>query len=167
MKRPNTYLAFVILFSIFFSACTPHPQTPDTISGSIATSEVNPSPSPTMYLGQQTDPVAQKEKLCGSIDKSDIIIELSFAEGITLDSSYETGFYYTPIYSNMKLARRDCDYRVGFSFEEMKGKGAVELGVRGYTDNVRRQVEANPISITFDSEGKPNSSLPLKIKILN
>ncbi len=118
-------------------------------------------------LGQPTNLANQKEKLCGWVDKSDIIIELSFADGLALDTSYETGFYFSPIMSTMRLARKDCDYRVGFSYEEMKNKGAIQVGVRGYSDNVRRQLEDEPINVVFDAEGKPSIDSPIKVRVLN
>lgn len=153
--------------SFLISACTKKATTINDVNNLKATPTAMIKPTTEMYIGQQTDPIAQKEKLCGWIDKSDIIIELSFADGVQKDTSYETGFYYSPIMSNMKLARRDCDYRTGFNFSEMKNKGAVEVGVRGYSDNVRRKLEGEPHSVVFDKDGKPNIALPIKVKVLN
>jgi len=120
-----------------------------------------------MYLGQQTSGAEQREKLCGWVDRSDIIIKVNFAEGVAKDTSYETGFYFSPIYSIMKLARAGCDYRVGFNFSEFKNKGAAEVGVRGYSNNLRRQIEGQPISLVFDAEGKPSIGNQIEVLIKN
>lgn len=120
-----------------------------------------------MYLGQQTNTADQKEKLCGWIDQSDIIIQLTFDQGVAKDTSYETGFYFSPVYSVMRLARSGCDYRVGFNFSEFKNKGAAEVGVRGYSDSVRRQLEGEPLSLVFDADGRPNIPLPITVKVKN
>ena len=58
---------------------------------------------------------AQEDKLCGWIDKSDIIIKVNVPEGITKDTSYEAGFYFSPTYFTARLARQACGYRTGFS----------------------------------------------------
>jgi hypothetical protein len=108
-----------------------------------------------------------ENKLCSWVDKSDIIIELSFADGVTKDTSYEAGFHYNPIGSDMRLARGACDYRTGFSYTEMKNKGAVTMEVRGFNDSNLRQLENEPITVVFDADGKPSIPSPLKIKVLN
>jgi len=108
-----------------------------------------------------------ENKLCGWVDNSDIIIKLNFADGVIKDSSYETGFYYSSIGSDMRLARSACDYRTGFSYSEMKNKGAVQVGVRGYTDSNRRQLENEPINVIFDENGKPSLTSPIEVTVLN
>lgn len=115
----------------------------------------------------QTPVPSPENKLCDWVDKSDIIIELSFAEGVTKDSSYEAGFYYSAIGSTMRLARTACNYRTGFSYSEMKNKGSVQVGVRGYTDSNRRQLENEPINVIFDEDGKPSLPSPIRVKVLN
>ncbi len=159
-------LVVVLVISILgLSGCIKKNASPTTSTVNKPTTTNIPTTE--IYLGQQTDQVEKKEKLCGWIDKSDIIIELSFADGVNKDTSYETGFYYSPIMSNMRLARNGCDYRTGFSFEEMKNKGAVEVGARGYTDNKRRKLDGEPHSVTFDENGKPNVPLPIRVKVMD
>lgn len=165
-------LFFIVFSTIYLTGCgqsdrESQPIETPALKEEIVANESSPTPEVEMYLGQKTDVEEKKRKLCGWVDESDIIIELSFAEGLTKDTSYETGFYFSPIMSTMRLARSGCDYRTGFSFEEMKGKGAVQVGVRGYSDNIRRQLESEPINVMFDAEGKPDVELPIKVKVLN
>jgi hypothetical protein len=169
MRKDIVLLSIILSSSLIFSGCgkskAKHLLPP---ASNLEKETKDPTPtSVKIYLGQNTDTAGQKDKLCGWIDKSDMVIELSFADGVEKDSSYETGFYLSPIYSTMRLARAGCDYRVGFSFEEMKAKGPVEVGVRGYSDSVRRKLENEPIKVIFDAEGKPNVELPIKVKVLN
>ena len=117
--------------------------------------EANTNTAPVAAV-QNTPAESANNKLCDWVDKSDIIIKLNFAEGVEKDSSYEAGFYLSPMYLNARLARKDCDYRTGFSFAELKGKGAAQVGTRGYTDNRRRQLANEPVSIVFDAEGHPD-----------
>lgn len=165
---------FLLPILLFISACSLKSENIQNVSETKTVNEqanVSPTPSPTtnteMYLGQKTDPQEQYKKVCGWVDESDIIIELSFADGVAKDTSYETGFYYSSIESTMRLARSGCNYRTGFKFDEMKNKGAVQVGVRGYNDNNRRQLENEPINVIFDADGNPNVSLPIKVKVLN
>ncbi|MFA6250427.1 MAG: hypothetical protein WC686_02860 [Candidatus Shapirobacteria bacterium] len=116
--------------------------------------EENPQPSP-------------ENKLCSWVDNSDIIIKLTFADGVTKDTSYEVGFYYSSIGSDMRLARSACDYRTGFAYSEMKNKGTVQVGVRGYSDSNRRQLENEPINVVFDENGNPSLQSPIVVKVLN
>ena len=122
-----------------------------------------------MYLGQNTrtgEGAAQKEdKLCGWIDKSDIIVKVIVPEGVKADTSYEAGFYFSPIYSTMRIARSGCDYRVGFMFSELENKGAAQVGVRGYSDNRRRQLVEDPLSLVFDAEGKPSIGTNIEVTV--
>lgn len=126
-----------------------------------------PTANTTVYLGQQTNPDDEKNKLCGWVDESDIIIKLNFAEGVNKDTSYETGFAFSTINRTARLARSGCDYRTGFKFSELKGKGVVQIAVWGYTDNKRRMLLNEPINVTFDAEGKPNVSLPIEVTVLD
>ncbi|NMC51163.1 hypothetical protein GYA54_00340 [Candidatus Kuenenbacteria bacterium] len=164
MTKNFKFLTVLLLAVVFLTGgCTQ--KEPAAPADSVGLN--NNQPAEEMYLGQKTDPAAQKEKLCGAIDKADIVIELKFAEGVEKDTSYETGFYFSAIYSWMKLARDVCDYRVGFSFEEFKNKGAAEVGVRGYNDNKRRMLEGEPISVIFDENGQPNIKLPIQVMVKN
>lgn len=106
------------------------------------------------------------KKLCDWVDKSEIIIKVNFANGVTKDTSYEAGFYFGNNL-NARLARKECNYRTGFSFSEMKGKGAAQMGVRGYTDNVRRALTGDPISVTFDANGKPSIGTYIEVTVEN
>ncbi|MBP9781122.1 hypothetical protein KBC89_00515 [Candidatus Woesebacteria bacterium] len=139
-------------------------QEPTQVS---ATSTPEPTVSTEMYLGQQTNPDEAYEKLCAWVDKSDIIIELSFADGVVKDTSYEAGFSFSSIERTARLAREGCNYQTGFKFSELANKGEVQVAVWGYTDNRKRQLLNEPINLTFDSEGKPSIPLPIRITVLD
>jgi hypothetical protein len=124
------------------------------------------APIDNMNIGQTAEQNSFQE-YCDKVNASDIIIKVNFAEGVVKDTSYETGFYYSPIISHMKLARNGCDYKVGFSYEEMKGKGVVEVGVRGYNDNNRRTIAGQPISVVFDKNGVPDIDPYIEVTITN
>lgn len=105
-------------------------------------------------------------KICEWVDNSDIIIKVNIPEGIEKENSYEAGFYFNPIVSTMRLARKECDYRTGFSFAELKGKKAADVGVRNYSDSTRRVLVGEPIDVTFDSNGVPNIGPNIEVTIL-
>ena len=162
----------VIATSIIMVGCTIQPnalktskiQEPTQVP---TTSTPEPTASTEMYLGQQTNPSEAYEKLCAWVDKSDIIIELSFADGVVKDTSYEAGFSFSSIERTARLAREGCNYQTGFKFSELANKGEVQVAVWGYTDNRKRQLLNEPINLTFDSEGKPSIPLPIRITVLD
>lgn len=165
-------MCLVVTFSLIMVGCTIQPnklktseiQEPTQVS---ATTSPEPTASTEMYLGQQTNPTEAYEKLCAWVDKSDIIIELSFADGVVKDTSYEAGFAFSSIERTARLAREGCNYRTGFKFSELANKGEVQVAVWGYNDNRKRQLLNEPINLTFDSEGKPDISLPIRITVLD
>ncbi len=167
-KLTTGLLLLTLLFmALVLSGCGKKVETSRQEQNSNITVEQNLNQNNEMYLGQQTNPEEQKKKLCGWIDESDIIIKLNFADGVVKDTSYETGFYFSPIYSHMKLARGGCDYRVGFKFSEFAGKGPAEVGVRGYNDNARRQLEGEPLKVIFNTEGKLNIGKYFEVMVKN
>lgn len=112
-------------------------------------------------------PVEEKSsnEICKWVDNSDIIVKVNFTEGVVKESSYEAGFYFSPIISTMRVAREACDYRTGFSFAELKAKGAADVGVRNYSDSVRRELVGEPIDVTFDSNGAPSIGNYIEVTI--
>lgn len=106
-------------------------------------------------------------KQCDWVDKSDIIITVKFADGVTKDTSYEAGFYFGANNLDAKLAREVCNYRTGFNYSELKGKGEAQMGVRGYSDNIRRQIVGDPINVSFDADGKPSIGSNIEVTISN
>jgi hypothetical protein len=169
MPKRNFKIAYILslaLLVMVLGGCSKKTVEQPTENTSPKTEETASKPAVgEMYLGQQTQ--GDNSKLCGWIDESDIIIKLNFADGVVKDTSYETGFYFSPIYSTMRLARSGCDYRVGFKFSELKNKGAAQVGARGYNDNNRRQLANEPIDIVFDENGKPDIGNYIEVMVLN
>lgn len=122
-------------------------------------------PNQEMYLGQTAEQ-NKNNKLCDWVDQSDIIIKVKFAnENIKKDTSYQTGFMFGPNYFNARLARNGCDYRTGFKYSELKGKGIAQIGVVGYSDNKVRTIVGAPININFDKDGKPDIGSYIEVTI--
>jgi hypothetical protein len=165
MKKILFYL-FIVVF--IFIGCTKKIQPIVQLSGD--ENQINEKTevenTNEVSIGQTSEKNSFQE-YCDKINASDIIIKVNFAEAVVKDTSYETGFYYSPIISNMKLARSGCDYKVGFSFAEMKDKGAVEVGVRGYNDNNRRTIIGQPISVVFDKNGEPDIDPYIEVTIID
>lgn len=158
-------LISLVFCALIFSACTAKVGD-DATENFTQTDRITPvisveEPSPTILATVTPNPQ------CAGLEKADVIIKVNFAEGVEKDTSYETGFYLSPIMSNMRLARKDCDYQTGFTFEELKKIGEAEVGVRGYSDNKRRIIEGEPISVTIDSEGRPDIGNYIEVKIIN
>lgn len=163
MKKILFYL-FIVVF--IFIGCTKKIQPIVQLSGdeNKINEQTEVKDTNEVSIGQTSEKNSFQE-YCDKINASDIIIKVNFAEGVVKDTSYETGFYYSPIISNMKLARSGCDYKVGFSYEEMKSKGAVEVGVRGYNDSKRRTIIGQPISVVFDAQGVPDIDPYIEVTI--
>lgn len=158
-------VAFVGVF-IFLKTQSPK-EFKDNISEDVKPSIIDEQTNPTSIETPEIEPTKEENKLCDWVDKSDIIIKVNFAEGVEKDTSYETGFYFDSITSSMRLARKGCDYRTGFSFAEHKGAGLAEVGVRGYTDNKRRSILGEPISLSFDENGVPSIGNYIEVTITN
>jgi outer membrane murein-binding lipoprotein Lpp len=150
---------FSVVFAAFFMAgCTK-----DTAP--VQNQNINTNSVSAQNENINTNTAKVENKLCDWIDESDIIIKINFAEGVVKDTSYEAGFYYSTIGSTMRLARSGCDYRTGFSYEELKNAGAVQVGVRGFTDSNRRQIAGEPIGLILDANGKPDVGSYIEVTI--
>jgi hypothetical protein len=158
MLKKYFSLTGILIITFFATGCTKGTdqiQNQNTNTNSISAQNENIN----------TNTATAENKLCDWVDESDVIIKINFADGVVKDTSYEAGFYSSPIMSKMRLARSACDYRTGFSYEELKNDGAVQVGVRGYTDSKRRQIANEPINVIFDAEGKPNTGSYIEVTI--
>lgn len=128
------------------------------------------SPKVVMNLGQQPTTLPTSGGPCSGwssqSDYNELLIKLNFAEGVVKDTSYETGFAFSPILRTARLARKE-EYCTGFSYKEMMNKGVVQVAVWGYSDNRRRQLANEPINITFDENGKPNIDGIIEVTVLD
>ncbi|KKP69397.1 hypothetical protein A2X44_04570 [candidate division CPR3 bacterium GWF2_35_18] len=116
---------------------------------------------------KSADQTKEANSLCDWVDESDIIIKLTFADGVTKDTSYEAGFAFDSITRTARLARSACDYRTGFSYAELKNKGSVQVAVWGYSDSRRRQLKSEPVTVFLDSQGKPNIGSTIEVEVID
>jgi len=167
MKKAIAFVSMV-LFALLLSGCTSNSPT-NTVAETNTTGVVNTTNQAVAKADDNSNSaeLSDTDKVCAWVDASDVIIKLNFADGVEKDTSYEAGFYLSEINLFARLARQQCDYRTGFSYEELKGKGAVQLGVRGYTDRNRRQLANDPISVVIDADGHPNIGSAIEIMVLD
>lgn len=165
MHKPS-YLLGIILCSILLSGCLPKSvTTPPAPSPSTSTS--TPVVSPAL-----TPEKSDYEKVCSWVDESDVIVKVNLGDEAVVDNSYEAGFMYYKQGSTLgliqaRLARQVCDYKTGFSFDELKGKGTVQIVVTGYSDNRRRQLDQDPISVILDENGHPSIGNLIEVTVLD
>ena len=152
----------IVLFALLLSGCTSDSATNTTGAGN-TTNQAVATANENTNAGEASD----RDKMCSWVDDSDVIITLNFADGVEKDGSYEAGFYLSEINLFARLARKECDYRTGFSYEELKGKGAVQMGVRGYTDSNRRQLANEPISVVIGADGHPDIGSAIEVMVLD
>jgi hypothetical protein len=111
------------------------------------------------------------DKLCGWVDKSDVIIKVNIPDGIKKDTSYEAGFVYRTGANSIeqriaRLARSACDYRTGFARSELTKLTEARVGVWGYTDSVERQIKKQPMIVNF-LDGLPKEGNLISVEIVN
>ncbi len=120
---------------------------------------------------KKTNTINKKSnKLCDWIDKSDIVIKLKLPEKYgyykdnTKSPSYETGLMFKSSYgdiaSSRRLARKACDYRVGFSkkdFENINYNPNYPFIIISYKNSSTDfTYNEEPIKITLNKDGLPN-----------
>jgi hypothetical protein len=161
--------ATLILSAVALSGCTSSTAT-NTVADATNTNAANSvsqantaQPTGNAVVGNQN----ATDAMCAWVDESDVIITLKFADGVVKDASYEAGFYLSTINLFARVARQQCGYRTGFSYDELKGKGAVQLGVRGYTDSMRRQLQGDPISVVIGADGHPDIGSDIEVTVLD
>ncbi|MFA6392198.1 MAG: hypothetical protein WCW66_05660 [Patescibacteria group bacterium] len=160
MPKKYFSLISILLVAFFATGCTKKTE-------QVQNQNINVNAVSVLNENVNTDTETDKDKLCGWVDESDVIIKVNFADGVVKDASYEVGFYSSPIISKMRVARSGCDYRTGFNYEELENDGAVQMGVRGYTDSVRRQIVGEPISVILGADGKPDIGSYIEVTIID
>ncbi|MFA6553664.1 MAG: hypothetical protein WCT27_04515 [Patescibacteria group bacterium] len=168
MKKLFILIGLVIV-AVTVSGCTTNTPS-NTVTGNSNTAVINAGNHNTTSISNANAEVGNQndvDKMCGWVDASDVIITLKFADGVAKDTSYEAGFYLSSINLFARVARQQCGYRTGFSYEELKGKGAVQVGVRGYTDSNRRQLQGDPISVVIGADGHPDIGSRIEVTVLD
>lgn len=129
---------------------------------------------PTNTLTPTTSPLTSPpsaDTVCGWIDESDVIIKLTFADGVVKDTSYEAGFAYRKSPNSVelvsaRLARSQCNYRTGFNASDFKDMIENQVVVSGYTDSVRRTLKNAPITYTI-TNSLPDSDRIIEVEVLD
>jgi hypothetical protein len=136
----------------------------------IITPTQSPSVAPTTVIQETVAPTKEENKMCDWVDKSDVIIKLNFEEGIVKDTSYEAGFIYKKG-PNMielrlaRLARSQCDYRVGFNKSDFKDLKAATIGVWTYNGTNRQKIKNEPIMVDF-SDQMPDFGKNIEVEVI-
>ncbi len=110
----------------------------------------------------------KSNKICAWIEKSDIIIKLDLPEKYTGAASYEVGFLFKSSYGDqarfVRLARKNCDYRVGFSkkdFINLNMAPNSPFAIVAEKNSSTHFSYANwPINISFDKNGTITKGMP-------
>ncbi|MFA6602571.1 MAG: hypothetical protein WCT01_02085 [Candidatus Shapirobacteria bacterium] len=129
----------------------------------------NPTNKPTTVI-ETVVPSVRENKMCSWIDSSEVILKLKFEEGVVKDTSYETGFIYKkgPNMVEMKLARlaRDqCDYRVGYNKSDFEGIKGATIGVWTFNGTIQQKIKGAPITVQF-IDGMPDFGKNLEVEVL-
>jgi len=156
------YLLMMFMASIFLGGCNG--------GGKTTTPVQSPTVTPTTVVQETVIPTKEENKMCDWVDKSDVIIKLNFEEGIVKDTSYEAGFIYKkgPNMIELKLARlarSQCDYRVGFNKTDFKDLKAATIGVWTYNGTNRQKIKGEPIAVNF-SDQMPDFGKNIEVEII-
>lgn len=112
----------------------------------------------------------KEDKLCGWIDESDVIIQVKLPDDTKGPTSYIAGFLHsidgsaTARANLSRIARRQCDYRVGFTVDELKEITGAEVYVAGFDDDERKKLENEPVNVTF-TEGTPDGGSVIMVNV--
>jgi hypothetical protein len=125
--------------------------------------------------GESDKVIKGPEKLCGWIDKSDVIITLDLPEEYahfnnrTIFPSYETGFMFRDargeIARSVKLARKQCGYRVGFSKAELNEIHGKFFPVIYKGSSQFLTYEGEPEFISLQADGLPQQGKEIILKV--
>lgn len=161
-------LTSLILLSVFVLAgCKSAPSNIEQTN--TETNNQNQEPTTT-----EETTTKKSNKMCDWIDDSDLIIQLDLPEEFALyektnsSPSYNTGFLFRSSYGDqarlMRLARKGCDYRVGFSkedFRELNMAPNSNLTIAAESGSQEHFSYENwPIEMNFDGEGMPTDGIP-------
>ena len=138
----------------------------------------NDSINKNTVASEENVPVKEGDKICNWIDDSDIVIKLDLPEeyahydDATIFPSYEVGFMFKSshgeIASSRRLARKNCDYRVGFSkddFTNINSNPNYPLIIYAQKDSSTDfSYDSEPIKITL-KDGLPEQGDEFVVKI--
>ena len=155
------YLLIIVISLITLSAC--NSQSSSNITEIVPTNIPTPALSPI---------VNETNKMCDWIDKSEVIVKLNFApEIVTKDTSYELGFVYSkPDKPQLELklarvARSQCDYRVGFNKSDFNNIAHANLAAWTYNGTVRQTLKGDPILVNF-IDNLPNLGKQIEVETI-
>lgn len=155
-------LTSLILISVFLLAgCKSAPNNTEQASteNNAQNKEINT---------KEEAPTEKTNKMCDWVDESDVIIQLILPEEYANAISYEAGFLFESSYGDnarlMRLARKNCDYRVGFSKEDflninMSANSPFVIAAENDVSS-HFSYEGWPININFDENGTITDGMP-------
>lgn len=156
------YVLIVLVSLITLSACGSQPisKIPLPVATNMPTNQTSPS-------------VSEANKMCDWIDKSEMVVKLNFAPDIVVkDTSYELGFVYSkPDKPQLELklariARSQCDYRVGFNKSDFINIAHANLAAWTYNGTIRQKLKGDPISVDF-VDNLPNLGKLIEVETIS
>jgi len=113
--------------------------------------------------------------MCDSIESSDVVISLDLPEKYahynnrTIFPSYEVGFMFKSahgdIAESIKKARKQCEYKVGFSKQELNNLHGRFFPIIRKDAKTFLTYENDPIMISLQDNGLPEQGKTIILKI--
>jgi len=124
---------------------------------------------------QNAQPAKRPNKMCGSIESSDVVITLDLPEKYaryndrTVFPSYEVGFMFKSahgdIAESVKMARKQCAYKVGFSKEELNNIHGRFFPIIRKDANTFLTYQGDPMMISLQENGLPEQGKTVVLKV--
>ena len=138
-------------------------------------SEQNQNQNQTQKQVQNSQPAKRPNKMCDNINKSDVIITLDLPEKYahyndrTIFPSYEVGFMFKSahgdIAESVKKARKQCEYKVGFSKQELNNLHGRFFPIIRKDAKTFLTYQGDPMMISLQENGLPEQGKVITLKI--
>jgi len=124
---------------------------------------------------QNAHQTKRPNKMCAGIEASDLVITLDLPEKYahyndrTIFPSYEVGFMFKSahgdIAENVKKARKQCEYKVGFSKQELNNIHGRFFPIIRKGSKTFLTYENDPMMISLQDNGLPEQGKTITLKI--
>jgi len=176
MAKNKILIAFAVIAVIVIGLVWASNSTDEVI-------ENNSQSSVTDESSKEQTSTSSEEKtestICQKIDDSDVVVQLNLPEeyahykDANIFPSYETGFMFKSSYgdvaSSRRLAKKDCNYRVGFNkddFDQLNLNPNYPLVVFAYKDASNDFTYQNePLKISIGANGLPEQGSEFILKV--